>query len=71
MSLSTEKETAKTELKTLLSDMRTREEISDEEYANRLIDLLEKWIAKAEIKYNTGLVAGTNPVTGTFTGQLK
>lgn len=71
MSLNTEKETAKTELTALLSDMRTREEISDEEYAERLINLFEKWIKKAEIKYTTGLVAGTNPVTGTFTGELK
>ncbi|MEG0760078.1 hypothetical protein [Chryseobacterium sp.] len=71
MSLNSEKQTAINELKNLMTDMRTKDEISDEEFAEKFFELLLKWLKKADIKYTTGLVAGANPVTGTFTGKLE
>lgn len=65
----------KTELKddivTLLTDMMTRETDSVEEYATRLADAIDKYVKSAKINYTTGLVAGSNPVTGVFNGQLS
>jgi len=71
MSLSTEKEKAITELEDLLTQMRSKTEVSDSEFARHLIELLFKWISQSEITYTSGLVAGANPVTGTFKGGLK
>ncbi|AZI53908.1 hypothetical protein EIB75_10600 [Epilithonimonas vandammei] len=71
MSLSSAKQAAKEKVKQIHDDMLTREESSTEEYASRLIDALEEWIKEAAIKYTTGLVAGSNPVTGNFTGKLE
>lgn len=71
MSLATAKEQAKTNIKQILEDMMEREETSIEEFAERLTDVMEEWLKNASIKYISGLVAGSNPVTGTFTGKLE
>ena len=55
----------------LHTEMRTRENDAIDEYAERLSDLIETFVKSATIKYNTGLVAATDPVTGTFNGQLE
>ena len=71
MSLNSTKAQAKTKVKTILEDMLTRENNSTEEFANRLIDVMEGWLKEATIKYVTGLVAGANTVTGIFNGKLE
>lgn len=71
MSLNASKAAAKVKLTELLEDMMTKDQNSIDELADRLIDVLEVWLKDASIKYITGLVAGTNPVTGTFTGKLE
>lgn len=71
MSLDTAKQEAINEFMALMDDMLTREQDSRQEYAERFISILIKLIKKSEIKYNNGLTAGSNPVTGTFNGELK
>ena len=71
MSLESGKAAAKTAVKQILEDMLEREVTSTEEFANRLIDVMELWLKQATIKYISGLTAGTNPVTGIFTGNLE
>ena len=71
MSLSSAKTQAKTEIKKILEDMLTRENNSTEEFAERLIDVLENWIKQTTIKYTSGLSAPNGAVTGTFTGNLE
>ena len=71
MSLASEKAAAKTALVTMLEDMMTKEESSTEEFAERILDIMEIWLGKATIIYLSGLTAGPNPVTGTFVGKLE
>lgn len=71
MSLNTAKQDAITELENLMTEMRTKDQISDQEFAQKFFEILFKWLKKADIKYINGLVAGSNPVTGTFTGNLE
>ena len=71
MSLSTAKPEAKAAVKQILEDMITREESSTEEFAERLIEIMEAWLKQATIKYNSGLIAPNGAVTGTFKGELE
>lgn len=71
MSLTSDKAAAKTALVSLLTDMLTKEDNSVDEYADRLIDIFEVWLKKANIKYVNGLTAGGNAVVGTFNGKLE
>ena len=71
MSLAADKETAINEFEAMLEEMQTREENSNREFAERLFNIMEKWLKKATIKYTNGLNAGSNPVTGTFNGELE
>lgn len=71
MSLSSEKPAAKAAVKQILEDMITREESSTEEFAERLIEIMEAWLKQATIKYTSGLIAPNGAVTGTFNGQLE
>lgn len=71
MSLSSTKIQAKTKVKALMEDMLTRENNSTEEFAERLIDVIEDWLKEATIKYVNGLVAPNGTVTGTFNGKLE
>lgn len=58
-------------IKKLMSDMRTRTENADDEFANRLASAIDEYTKGAEIKYNSGLTAPQGPVTGTFNGNLQ
>jgi hypothetical protein len=71
MSLNSGKPQAVNKVKNLLEDMLTRENNSTQEFAERIVDVLEVWLKEATIKYVNGLVAGSNPVTGTFNGKLE
>ncbi|ROH98414.1 hypothetical protein EGI16_21505 [Chryseobacterium sp. G0240] len=71
MSLNASKAAAKVKVKNILEDMMTKDQNSTEEFANRLIDVLEDWLKEASIIYISGLVAGSNQVTGTFNGKLE
>ena len=71
MSLNSEKQAAKNEVKKILEDMITREETSTEEFANRLIEAMEEWLKKATIIYTSGLIAPNGAVTGSFNGKLE
>ena len=71
MSLSAAKPAAKAAVKQILEDMITREESSTEEFAERLIEIMEAWLKQATIKYNSGLIAPNGAVTGTFKGELE
>ena len=55
MSLSSDKQAAKNQVKAILDDMLKREETSTEEFANRLIEAMEEWLKKATIIYTSGL----------------
>ena len=71
MSLNSEKETAKVAVKNILEDMLTRSETSTEEFAERLIDVIEAWLRQAQINYVSGLTAPNGAVTGSFNGNLE
>lgn len=61
----------KDKIVTIMTDMLTREENSIEEFATRLSDAVDDYVKGAKINYITGLVAGSNPVTGIFNGTLS
>ena len=71
MSLSSDKQAAKNQVKAILDDMLKREETSTEEFANRLIEAMEEWLKKATIIYTSGLIDPNGAVTGTFNGKLE
>lgn len=58
-------------IKALMTDMRTRTEISDDDYAAELADLIDAYVKSATIIYTSGLISPQGPVTGTFNGQLE
>lgn len=55
----------------IMTDMRTREVNSDEEYAERLATAIDNYVKAATIIYTAGLTAPNGPVTGTFEGNLQ
>lgn len=56
----------------LLTDMRTREDNADTEFATRLSDLIEDYVKSGDGKITAAtMVAGGNPVTGTATVIVK
>tara|TARA_R100000306_G_C4376675_1_gene142231 strand:- start:2865 stop:3077 length:213 start_codon:yes stop_codon:yes gene_type:complete len=63
----------KAEIKQLMTDMRTRTENADDEFAERLSNAIDTYVKTAAIKYISGLVApsGGGPVTGVFNGNLE
>lgn len=61
----------KNKIKALMTDMRTREENADDEFAGRLADAIDDYTKGATIVYQTGLTAPQGPVTGTFQGNLE
>lgn len=67
------KEQLKEGVKTLMSEMRTREDNADDEFADRLATLVDAYVKTAAINYTNGLIApsGGGPVTGTFIGTLQ
>ncbi|GGB83055.1 hypothetical protein GCM10007424_23850 [Flavobacterium suaedae] len=61
----------KAEILALITEMRERTEISDEEYADRWAQATEQYIKSATINYLSGLIAPTGAVTGTFNGTIE
>ncbi|MGE4345944.1 MAG: hypothetical protein AB7D46_00875 [Flavobacteriaceae bacterium] len=51
--------------------MRTRTDISDDEYVERFSNLLDTYTKSAKIVYEDGLTAPNGAVTGTFNGNLE
>lgn len=71
MSLESAKAKAVQDFTSLMTEMRTKTELSDQEFAERLFDLLLVWLKQAGIKYLTGLTAPNGPVAGNFSGNLE
>lgn len=71
MSLESAKSEAVTDLTNLMTEMRTKTEISDTEFAEQFFELLLKWLIEADIKYLNGLTTPNGPVSGTFNGTLE
>ncbi|MBK5213642.1 MAG: hypothetical protein JJE55_08290 [Flavobacteriaceae bacterium] len=63
----------KADIKTLLTEMRTRTENADDEFATRLSDMFDEYAKTGKPVYESGLIApnGGGPVTGTFIGYLE
>lgn len=61
----------KNEIKSLLDDMKTREQDSTEEFATRLSNAIDDYVKDLEIGYTTGLIAPSGAVTGTFTHTVS
>ena len=59
-----DKNTLKTGIQSLLADMRTRDENADEEYAERLSNLIETFVKSGDAKYVIGSLqqSGTTAV---------
>ncbi len=55
----------------ILTDMRERTEVSDEEFAERWATAIDDYVKEATIIYTTGLTAPNGAVTGTFEGNLE
>ena len=60
----------KNNIKSLMTEMRTRTEVSDDEFATRLSDAIDVYVKEATIIYTAGLVAPNGAVTGVFNGEL-
>lgn len=71
MSLESAKSEAVTDLTNLMTEMRTKTELSDQEFAEQFFELLLKWLKEADIRYLNGLTAPNGPVSGTFNGGLE
>lgn len=71
MSLESTKAKAVEDFTSLMTEMRKKTEISDQEFAEQFFDLMIAWLKEAGIKYISGLTAPNGPVTGTFTGTLE
>jgi len=61
----------KQDFKTLMVEMRTREDNSDEEFAERFANMLDAYVKTATIKYISGLTTPQGVVTGSFVGKLE
>lgn len=55
----------------LMTEMRTRADVSDEEFAERFATMIDNYTRSAKIIYTAGLVTPDAPVTGTFEGNLE
>lgn len=71
MSLESAKAKAVQDFTSLMTEMRTKTELSDQEFAEQFFDLMLVWLQQAGIKYISGLTTPNGPVTGTFTGTLE
>jgi len=69
--MSLNKAQLKTDVKTILTDLMQSENVGIDEFATRLSDAIDDYVKDAEIKYTSGLNAGSNTVTGTFNGKLE
>ncbi|MWB92993.1 hypothetical protein GON26_01340 [Flavobacterium sp. GA093] len=55
----------------IITDMRNRDENSDDEFATRLSTAIDTYVKTAVIVYQSGLTAPNGAVTGTFQGNLE
>lgn len=65
------KDDLKQDIIEIITDMRSRDENSDEEFANRLATAIDTYVKAAKIVYQSGLAAPNGAVTGTFQGKLE
>jgi hypothetical protein len=65
------KNALKADIKNIITEMRSRTENSDDEFADRLASAVDTFVKTATITYQTGLTAPNGPVTGTFQGKLE
>jgi hypothetical protein len=65
------KNNLKNEILQIVTDMRERIEVSDNEYATRLSEAIDNYIKQAVIVYTSGLTSPSGPVTGAFNGRLE
>jgi len=65
------KNTLKQDIKVIITEMRSRTENSDDEFADRLATAIDTYVKTATITYQSGLTAPNGPVTGTFQGKLE
>ncbi|MDA6067990.1 hypothetical protein NJT12_00035 [Flavobacterium sp. AC] len=65
------KNVLKQDIKGIITEMRTREDNSDDEFAERLATVIDKYVKTATITYQSGLTAPNGPVTGSFQGKLE
>ena len=66
------KNTLKTTIKTLLTDMESRTTDAKDEFSTRLADAIDSYVKGATINYQSGLLTPPQggAVTGTFLGNL-
>jgi hypothetical protein len=69
--MSLNKNNLKAEIKNSITEMRTRKENSDDEFADRLATAIDTYVKTATIVYQAGLTAPNGPVSGTFQGKLE
>jgi hypothetical protein len=60
------KATLKNGIKSLLASMRTKEEISDDEFADQMATLIDAYVKSATVTVNAGIVVNT---TGSAAAQ--
>jgi hypothetical protein len=64
--------TLKTGIEQLMTDMRTRDQNADDEYATRFSNLIEAFVKSGDGKITQAtMVAGSNAVTATNTVLVK
>lgn len=54
----------------IMNDMLTRDEVSVDEFAERLSNAIDAYVKSATIHYSDGLAANSYPVYGSFNGSL-
>jgi hypothetical protein len=66
-----DKGSLQTGIKSLLTEMLTRDKNSVDEFAQRLSTLIDTYVRTAKITYESGLTAPNGAVTGEFKGKLE
>jgi hypothetical protein len=61
----------KTDIIELLTETMKSEETDFEKFAEKLANMIEKYVKTAQINYTSGLVAPNGAVTGTFNGNIS
>ncbi len=64
-----DKNTLKTEIKTILSDMEGKEVDSKEEFAQRLADTIEAFVKSGTVTVATGIPVTTSSGSGSTSGE--
>ena len=69
--MSLNKEQLKIDIVTVLTALMAKEEVGIEDFAEGISEAVDKFVKTADIKYTSGLTAGSTAVTGNFNGQLE